>query len=70
MSASWAGIVPSTDDFGNSIEDEFVDGKSKMGPWATFAPSSWELYGVGKLGTGYGQRYRKQADGEWLKVEG
>jgi hypothetical protein len=31
---------------------------------------SWMMVGVKKLGTGYGQKYRKQADGRWLKVEG
>jgi hypothetical protein len=31
---------------------------------------SWRLHGFGKLGTGYGQKYEKQADGRWLKVEG
>ena len=32
-------------------------------------PASHDYYGRG-LGTGYGQKYMKQADGKWLKVEG
>lgn len=66
----WAGKVPSRDDFGGTITNEFVDGKSRRGPWGFFNPDSWDSYGVGRLGTGYGQRYTKLADGRWLKVEG
>lgn len=66
----WMGTVPAQDDFGATITDEFIDGKSWMGPWGFFTPGSWALDGCGKLGTGYGQRYKKQEDGRWLKVEG
>jgi hypothetical protein len=63
------GNVPTCDDFKKPIEDEFVDGKTRMGPWAFMTPSSYRMYGVG-LGLGRGQRYEKQDDGKWLKVEG
>jgi hypothetical protein len=66
----WMGTPPPQDDFGAQIGDEFIDGASKMGPWAFFTPESWKLYGRGRLGTGFGQRYQKQADGRWKKVEG
>lgn len=66
----WRGPVRPKDDFGLAITDEFIDGKTKMGPWATMTPESFKKYGFGKLGMGLGQRYKKQADGKWLKVEG
>ena len=66
----WTGTVDETDDFGHPIDGEFIDGRTMIGPWASMSPRSWARHGVGKLGTGNGQRYRKQADGKWLKVEG
>lgn len=66
----WLGHVGQADDFNSAIGDEIIDGKTRQGPWALMTPSSWRLHGIGKLGTGYGQRYQKQADGRWLKVEG
>jgi hypothetical protein len=67
----WTGPVPFKDDFGQRVVDEFIDGVTKMGPWATMTPWSWERYGASKaLGTGLGQRFKKQPDGMWLKVEG
>jgi hypothetical protein len=70
MITYWTGTVPSKDDFGKPMEDEFIDGKTKMGPWAFMTPSSWRRYGIVGLGIGRGQRYKKQPDGQWLKVEG
>lgn len=66
----WQGGVPQKDDFNRTITDEFIDGVTVMGPWATMNPESYRTFGMGRLGTGYGQRYKKQADGRWLKVEG
>ena len=65
----WTGDVGTEDDFGANIRDEFIDGKTRRGPWAIMTPSSWRIRGVG-LGIGQGQRYKKQPDGRWLKVEG
>lgn len=65
----WSGTPGSLDDFGRPIDNVFIDGKTQMGPWATMAPDSYSLLGVG-LGLGRGQRYEKQADGRWRKVEG
>ena len=65
----WRGSTPRTDDFGQVIEDVFVDGKTIMGPWATMAPASFAEFGVG-LGVGRGQKYERQPDGRWLKTEG
>jgi hypothetical protein len=58
------------DDFGMPYGDFMFDGKTKMGPWACMSSYSWEKHGCGKLGTGFGQKYKRQADGRWLKVEG
>lgn len=67
----WMGTTKVKDDFGDAITDEFIDGRSNMGDlWGIFTPRSWLHYGCGKLGTGAGQRYVKQDDGRYLKVEG
>jgi hypothetical protein len=68
----WMGHIGPKDDFGMTIKDEFIDGKTRLGhgPWAIMVPQSWRAYGVGTLGLGWGQRYKKQKDGRWLKVEG
>ena len=65
----WMGEVPKQDDFNNPIKDTFVDGKTKMGPWAIMGDYSFKKWGVG-LGMGKGQKYQKQPDGKWLKIEG
>lgn len=66
----WLSPVGGFDDFDMPISETIIDGKTTMGPWALMTPSSWRLYGVGRLGTGLGQKYEKQDDGKWLKVEG
>lgn len=65
----WLSPVNATDDFGAEIDDTIYDGATTMGPWALMAPKSFRRYGRG-VGTGVGQRYNKQPDGKWLKVEG
>jgi hypothetical protein len=66
----WLSHVGEKDDFGDDIDFEIIDGKTKFGPWALMTPLSWDLHGVGRLGLGLGQRYQRQLDGRWLKVEG
>jgi hypothetical protein len=66
----WPGDIGSKDDFGKPISDVFYDGKTRVGQWAIMTPSSWQTYGVGRVGIGFAQKYRRQADGQWLKVEG
>lgn len=65
----WLSDVPDLDDFGNAIHDVFVDGATVYGPWAFMTPVAHKALGRG-LGLGKGQKYAKQADGKWLKVEG
>jgi len=74
MEKYWLGPVHDLDDFGNQIHDEFVDGcissdHGGNGAWAIMTPEAHNHIGVG-LGMGRGQRYKKQADGRWLRVEG
>jgi hypothetical protein len=66
----WIGDVPKQDDFGKTIDNEFIDGATRQGPWAIMTPMSWKVMGVGLLGQGRGQKYQKQKDGRWLKIEG
>jgi hypothetical protein len=66
----WMGTISAKDDFGMPISTIMIDGKTTSWPWARMNPQSWALHGVGKLGTGYGQKYQKQSDGKWLKIEG
>jgi hypothetical protein len=65
----WTGTVPMRDDFDNPILNQFVDGRTTMGPWALMSMDSFNTHGVG-LGIGMGQHYVKQGDGRWLKVNG
>ena len=66
----WSGHVGKSDDFGDIIENVIIDGKTKFGPWGLMTLKSWKKYGVDRLGTGFGQKYEKQPDGKWLKIEG
>lgn len=67
------------DDFGDTFtkrESEVVydaatrGNNGRMGPWATMTQHSWEMNGGGRLGTGFGQKYVRNAAGELHKVEG
>jgi hypothetical protein len=67
----WVGIPPSNCDItGEGLSREFIDGKTKNGPWAIMSPTTWSKYGCGRLGVGFGQRYVRQLDGRFKKVEG
>lgn len=66
----WHGTIGAKDDFGAEIEDTFYDGKTRHGPWAIMNPHSFYRYGLGRTGTGMAQKYERQDDGRWLKVEG
>jgi hypothetical protein len=66
----WLSPLGEKDDFGRPYKDEMIDGRTKSGPWANMTLESWMLHGCGKYGTGFAQRYRRQSNGRWLKVEG
>lgn len=51
------------------LTHRFYDAAMKGGPWANMCPFCYSQHGVG-TGTGKGQVYEKQEDGNWLKVGG
>lgn len=66
----WMSPVEEFDSFGRLIDGEFIDGRVAGSlSWGIFTPDSWKHFGCGKLGTGYGQRYVRDAEGRWPKVE-
>lgn len=69
----WSGPLPKKDDFGDEYKDVMYDGKTRQGPWANMTEKSWLVHGIGRLGTGYGQKYFRDDSGKWvrwIKVEG
>ena len=66
----WCGSPPpACDCCGIAIHAEFVDGATKGGAWHALHPACHREIGVG-FGIGKGQRYERQADARWLRVEG
>lgn len=70
--SEWIGDAPKKCDIcGVDIDEVFYDAKTQMGPWAFMCPSCHVLGpGLGKTGTGYGQKYIKTINNKWLKREG
>lgn len=66
----WTGEVPQLDDFGAPIGDVFYDAKTRRGPWGIMSHGSFVREGYSKLGPGYGQKYKRQPNGRWLKIKG
>lgn len=60
---------PACDTCSDQIQEAFVDGRTYTGRWASMCMDCYGEFGVG-LGTGKGQRYEKQDNGSWRKVEG
>lgn len=62
------------DDFGvpfTKAEGEVVyDARTKRGLWACMTQKSYDQHGTGKLGTGFGQKYVRNAEGHLVKSEG
>lgn len=66
---TWQGSEPKACDVcAGMIVEDFVDGRTRQGPWGILCPRCHRNQGVG-LGTGKGQHYHRQ-DGVWLKVGG
>ena len=66
----WMGTPPEKCDFCHrEIHNVFIDGKTIHGPWANMCLMCHMVNGTG-IGTGCGQKYMKQDNGDWLKVEG
>jgi len=72
MAKYWLGSLGETDDFGEKYGKVMYDAKTVMGPWANMSEKSFKKVGCGAtaLGLGLGQKYEKQPDGRWLKVDG
>ena len=71
MAKVWMGSVPAACDVcQGKITTVFVDGRTKMGPWACMCPGCHKRDGVG-LGGGKGQQYTyKPSIGTWEKTGG
>lgn len=66
LKRKWLGPIPQKCDISNEpIVHSFVDGRTKMGPWANMTEESHKEHGFG-LGTGNGQMYVK---GEFICPE-
>lgn len=66
MSKEYLGAVPKCDLCEIAINDCFIDGKTKAGPWACMCRECHVENGVG-LGVGRGQRYNLK-EGKWIKT--
>ena len=55
--AKWMGGIPKTCDLCHQdLIQQFIDGRTQMGPWAILCAVCHSRYGCG-LGIGSGQRY-------------
>lgn len=53
------------------LKNVFYDAVTKHGPWAIMCPSCHNLGpGLGKVGSGVGQKFERQPDGSFVKTEG
>mgnify|MGYP001565158967 CR=1 FL=1 len=66
----WAGSLPEKCDLcGDSLKRGFWDARSRQGHWMIVCIGCHNDE-VMSSGTGHGQRYEKQKDGSWMRVEG
>lgn len=65
----WIGAIENCDLCHKPIKDVFIDGSTLYGPWATMCKHCFNVRGRG-VGTGKGQMYELQPDGQWLKIQG
>jgi hypothetical protein len=68
----WFGSTPKCDlchKTGKALKS-FIDGRMKAGPWANMCPACFKECGCGKLGTGNGQKYERDENGDYVKVAG
>lgn len=65
----WEGTVPSTCQLcGAELKQHFIDGATKLGPWAMMCTACHKNAGDG-LGVGKGQKYEKRGQ-LWIKIGG
>lgn len=69
--AMWSGTVGDCDVCDAPIGPDLYDMKTKQGPWACMCNRcAMHGIGIGRLGIGLGQHYRKEADGKYYLVSG
>lgn len=68
----WLGAIPNKCDTCDApIGNIFYDAKTEFGPWACMCPSCFAFGpGIGKLGTGLGQKFEKKDVQVFIKTEG
>lgn len=52
------------------IDDILIDGKTMMGPWAVMCEECHSIHGYPTFATGIGQKYKKNSEGDFVKIEG
>lgn len=67
----WSSPLPATGCqlLNKPFGDVMYDARLADVGWGNWCEEAFTRYG-GRLGLGLGQKYVKQADGRWLKVEG
>lgn len=66
----WTGPLPEACQLGGGpFNGVMYDANLPGIGWGNWCYETFRAAG-GKLGTGFGQKYRLQDDGRWLKVEG
>lgn len=63
----WMGSTK-CDICGEEISKTLIDGRTTLGHWAVMCPKCHKIHGVG-LGTGKGQKYVRDGEGDFVKVE-
>jgi hypothetical protein len=63
----WNGTIPTKCEIcGKPLTKYFIDGRTRMGPWAIMCPECFKVYGS-DLGIGKGQKYKFIKKGVWEK---
>lgn len=57
-------------DYCGKEADVMYDAETRGGPWAFMCPECWKKHGFARLGTGFGQKYEKDASGRLVKTAG
>lgn len=63
----WMGSTK-CDICGEELTKTLIDGRTSNGSWAVMCPKCHKIHGVG-LGTGKGQKYVRDTEGDFVKVE-
>ena len=63
----WMGSTK-CDICGEELTKTLIDGRTSNGSWAVMCPKCHKVHGVG-LGTGKGQKYVRDTEGDFVKVE-